>query len=199
MQKKINFSQSSWQQHLRNAIIVLLFVIFLTQVISPSIAQEEDGDDGDDGGIASSFGWAAVGLFGASILYVIFYHGFKISRKILPDNDRFKRLRDFIRDVFIKVRKPLLFLHYFAGITALIILFTHGIALMGFEAGTTIIGWIIAYIYLFYVISGILIKTLFKKVKKAIKLKLFLIKVHNNLIILVIIGLIHIAHLAIAD
>lgn len=198
MSQNTSISHSSWHKHLRNIIIVLLIVLIFSQFISTSIAQEGGEGNEGEGGIARNFGWVSVGLVVISLLYVLFYKSFIISRKIFPKKILFfKGIRDFIRDIFIKVRKPLLVLHYVGGIAALIFLFIHGLTILGYEAQSTIlIGWITAYIYLYYVITGILIKTVFRKVKKYIKLKRFLTKLHNNLIFLIIIGLIHIAHLA---
>lgn len=99
------------------------------------------------------------------------------------------------------MRKPLRALHYCAGITAIIILLTHGISLILIEADAekVIIGLITASIYLFYVVSGIIIKVILKKSKKALKLRKFLFKIHTSLIIFCIIGLTHIAHVAIVE
>lgn len=189
------------QHYLKTFFVLLGLILILSLFISVSIAQEEEEDEEDekDKGMAQDFGWVAVGLFAASIVYVIFYQVFINSRKLLPKNDKFEKRRDTIKKVFLKVRKPLRILHYFAGITAIIILFTHGISLIGEDPEKVVVGLTTATLYLFYVTSGILIKVVLKKSKKALKLKKFLFRVHTSLIILALIGSIHLVHLVIAE
>lgn len=178
-------------------LLTVFLIVFL--FISVSYAQEEDEEDEKDKGMAQAFGWVAVGLFGTSILYVIFYQIFMNSRKILPKNEKFEKRRDRIKNVFLKVRKPLRTLHYFAGIIAIGILFTHGISLIDKEAEKVIIGLTTASMYLFYVISGIMIKVVLKKTKKGLKLKKLLFKIHTSLLLILLIGSIHLIHIAIAE
>ncbi|MFX0071986.1 MAG: hypothetical protein ACFFAO_12930 [Candidatus Hermodarchaeota archaeon] len=174
-------------------IMLLFFISFLvlTQLISISVA---NGDD-DVGDIAKDLGWVAVGLFSVAILYVIFYQIFINSKKILPKNEKFEKRRDNIKKIYIKVRKPLSLLHYFAASAAIIILLIHGISLIGNEAEKVIIGLVAGSFYLVYIIMGILIKVVFKKSKKALKVR----KIHTNLIIFAIIGIITIVHIIIAE
>lgn len=195
--KKLLGSFSS--HHLKISLALLSVFLIASLFVSVSYAQEEDEEDEVDKGMAQDFGWAAVGLFGVSILYVLFYQFFMNSRRILPKNEKFEKRREVIKKVFLKVRKPLRALHYFAGIIAIGILFTHGISLINQEAEKVIIGLTTASIYLFYVISGIMIKLVLKKSKKGLKLKKFLFKIHTSLLLIALIGTIHLIHIAIAE
>ncbi|MHA1507400.1 MAG: hypothetical protein ACTSO6_01705, partial [Promethearchaeota archaeon] len=102
--------------------LVLVFTIFafgLVYVSSTAVAEDEDDDDFKDR--AKNLGVAALGLFSASIIYVFFYQTFINSKKILPKNDKFEERRAKIQKTFLKVKKPLSLLHFFAGGTAIIL------------------------------------------------------------------------------
>ena len=160
-----------------------------------------NGDEFDDSN-AGDFGWVAVGLFSLSILYVIFYHSFINSSKLARRNEKFEGLRDINRKIFLKVKKPLSYLHYIAGLIAIGIILTHGITLIMIGESDTlkiILGIITASVYVYYVLLGLVIKVVLKKAKKLSKLKMTLYKVHTNLIIIMLIGALHIAHLALGD
>ena len=178
-------------------ILLLLSFIVLTCVTQVVVA--EDGGDDDYKDRAKNFGFVAIGLFSVSIIYVIFYQTFINSKKILPKNEKFEERRAKIQKTFLKFKKPLSLLHYFAGSTALILLLTHGTSLIGEGNIKAILGLTTASLYLFFVIIGITIKVVLKKLKRPKKLKRTLFRVHTNLIIFVLIISIHIIHIAYGD
>lgn len=175
---------------------LIVFVVFVIQFIPVSLANGDDNNDIVD--LAGKFGWAAVGLIFLVIIYVFFYQLFLKSRKILPKNDKFDKRMNKIKNLYIKVKKPLSFLHYFAALTVVIILLFHGVPLIGNEAEKVIPGLVAGISYFFYVILGILIKVVLRKSKKGLKLRKFLFKFHTQLMILILVGLITIVHLAIS-
>ncbi|MFW9948679.1 MAG: hypothetical protein ACFFKA_00965 [Candidatus Thorarchaeota archaeon] len=180
-------------------LVILLLLSFLVLTCVTQIVVAEDGGDDDYKDRAKNFGFVAIGLFSVSIIYVIFYQTFINSKKILPKNEKFEERRAKIQKTFLKVKKPLSLLHYFAGSTALILLLIHGTSLIGEGNIKAILGLTTASLYLFFVIMGITIKLVLKKLKRPKKLKRTLFKVHTNLIISVLIISIHIIHIAYGD
>ena len=184
----------------RSLKIVLVFVIFafgLVCVSSTAVAEDEDDDDLKDS--AKNLGVAALGLFSASIIYVFFYQTFINSKKILPKNDKFDERRAKIQKIFLKVKKPLSLLHFFAGGTAIILLLIHGTTLIVEGNTKAILGLTTASLYLTFGITGLIIKVVRKKFKKPKKLRRTLFKFHTSLIIFIIIISFHIAHVAYGD
>lgn len=184
----------------RNFKIVILFLVSLLVVTCVTQAVvAEDGEDDDFKDRAKNFGFVAIGLFSVSIIYVVFYQTFINSKKILPKNEKFEERRAKIQKTFLKVKKPLSLLHYFAGSTAIILLSIHGTSLIGEGNIKAILGLTTASLYLFLVIIGITIKLVLKKLKKPKKLRRTLFKVHTNLIVFVLIISLHIFHIAYGD
>ena len=184
----------------RSLKIVLVFVIFaLGLVCLSSIGVGEDEDDDDFKDRAKNLGVAALGLFSASIIYVLFYQIFINSKKILPKNDKFDERRAKIQKTFLKVKKPLSLLHFFAGGTAIILLLIHGTTLIVEGNIKAILGLTTASLYLSFGITGLIIKVVLKKIKRLKKLRKPLFKFHTSLIIFIIIISLHIAHVAYGD
>jgi len=184
----------------RSLQLVLVFMIFaygLIYLSSTAVAEDEDDDDLKDR--AKNLGVAALGLFSASIIYVFFYQTFINSKKILPKNDKFEERRAKIQKTFLKVKKPLSLLHFFAGGTAIILLFIHGTTLIVEDNIKAILGLTTASLYLTFGITGLIIKVILKKFKKPKKLRRTLFKFHTSLIVFIIIILLHIAHVAYGD
>ena len=180
--------------------IVLILMIFTLGVICvSSIAVAEDEEDNDFKDRAKNLGVAALGLFSASIIYVFFYQTFINSKKILPKNDKFDERRARIQKTFLKVKKPLSLLHFFAGGTAIILLLIHGTTLIVESNIKAILGLTTASLYLAFGITGLIIKVVLKKFKKPKKLRRTLFKFHTSLIIFIIIISLHIAHVAYGD
>ena len=180
--------------------VVLILTIFTLGVICVSstvIAEDEEDNDFKDR--AKNLGVAALGLFSVSILYVFFYQMFINSKKILPKNDKFEERRAKIQKTFLKVKKPLSLLHFFAGGTAIILLIIHGATLIVEGNIKAILGFTTASFYLFLGTTGIIIKVVLKKLKKPKKLRRTLFKTHTNLILFILIISLHIAHIAYGD
>jgi hypothetical protein len=168
-------------------------------VSSTAVAEDEDEDDNDFKDRAKNLGVAALGLFSASIIYVFFYQTFINSKKILPKNDKFDERRAKIQKTFLKVKKPLSLLHFFAGGTAIILLVIHGTTLIVEGNIKAILGLTTASLYLAFGITGLIIKVVLKKIKRLKKLRKPLFKFHTSLIIFLIIISLHIAHVAYGD
>ena len=184
----------------RSLKIVLVFVIFaLGLVCLSSIGVAEDDDDDDFKDRAKNLGVAALGLFSASIIYVLFYQIFINSKKILPKNDKFDERRAKIQKTFLKVKKTLSLLHFFAGGTAIILLLIHGTTLIVEGNIKAILGLTTASLYLSFGITGLIIKVVLKKIKRLKKLRKPLFKFHTSLIVFIIIISLHIAHVAYGD
>ena len=182
--------------------IVLVFVIFafgLVCVSLTAVAEDEDEEDNDFKDRAKNLGVAALGLFSVSIVYVFFYQIFINSKKILPKNDKFDERRAKIQKTFLKVKKPLSLIHFFAGGTAIILLLIHGTTLIVEGNIKAILGLSTASLYITFGITGLIIKVVLKKFKKPKKLRRTLFKFHTSLIIFIIIISLHITHVAYGD
>jgi len=193
---KIEF-QALNKRYLKVLLILMIFALGLICVSSIAVAEDEEDDDFKDR--AKNMGVVAIGLFSVSIIYVFFYQTFINSKKILPKNDKFEERRAKIQKTFLKVKKPLSLLHYFAGFTAIILLVIHGTSLIGEGNIKAILGLTTASIYLFFGTTGIIIKVVLKKLKRLKKLRRTLFKIHTNLIIFILILSFHIVHIAYGD
>ena len=193
---KIEF-QALNKSYLKIFLIVLIFTLGVICVSSIAVAEDEEEDDFKDR--AKNLGVAALGLFSVSIIYVFFHQTFINSKKILPKNDKFEERRAKIQKTFLKVKKPLSLLHFFAGGTAIILLIIHGATLIVEGNIKAILGLTTASLYLSFGITGIIIKVVLKKIKRLKKLRKPLFKFHTSLIIFIIIISLHIAHIAYGD
>ena len=193
---KIEF-QALNKRYLEVVLILTIFTLGVICVSSTVVAEDEEDDDFKDR--AKNLGMVALGLFSVSIIYVFFYQTFINSKKILPKNDKFEERRAKIQKTFLKVKKPLSLLHFFAGGTAIILLLIHGATLIVEGNIKAILGLTTASFYLFLGITGIIIKVVLKKLKKPKKLRRSLFKTHTNLILFILIISFHIAHIAYGD
>jgi len=185
------------KHYLKIILVLTIFALSLVCVSSLAVAEDEEDDDFKDR--AKNLGLVAIGLFSVSIIYVFFYQTFINSKRFLPKNDKFEERRAKIQKTFLKVKKPLSLLHYFAGFTAIVLLLIHGTSLIGEVNTKAILGLTTASLYLFFGIVGIIIKVILKKLKKPKKLRRSLFKIHTNLIIFIIIISFHIVHIAYGD
>jgi hypothetical protein len=175
-----------------NLLIFLAFLFF----ISSSLGYEGEDDMGD---ISRNLGWIALGLFSVALVYVFLYQLFIKSRKHVSKNKKPDERGDKIKKIYMKVKKPLSYLHYFATIIAVTILPLHGIPFLGNESEKLIPGLMAGIIYLIYVSMGFFIKVVFRKPKKGMmKVRKFLFTTHTHLILLSIIGIITIVHIVIS-
>lgn len=186
------------KDYLKLFLISMIITLVFTSVSLTAVANGGDEDD-DFKDRAKNFGVAAIGLFSVSIIYVVFYQTFINSKKILPQNDKFEARRAKIQKLFLKVKKPLSLIHYFAGFTAIILVVIHGLSLIGEGNIKAYLGLTTASFYLFFVILGITIKVVLKKLKRPKKLRRTLFKVHTSLIIFVVIISLHVVHIVYRD
>ncbi|MBY9021221.1 MAG: hypothetical protein KGD67_09195 [Candidatus Lokiarchaeota archaeon] len=186
------------KDYLKLFLISMIITLVFTSVSLTAVANDGDEDD-DFKDRAKNFGVAAIGLFSVSIIYVVFYQTFINSKKILPQNDKFEARRAKIQKLFLKVKKPLSLIHYFAGFTAIILVVIHGLSLIGEGNIKAYLGLTTASFYLFFVILGITIKVVLKKLKRPKKLRRTLFKVHTSLIIFVVIISLHVVHIVYRD
>ena len=190
-------SKNSQTLNQRNYKVVILFLVsFLIVTCVTQTVVADDGEDDDFKDRAKNFGFVAIGLFSLSIIYVVFYQTFINSKKILPKNEKYEERRAKIQKTFLKVKKPLSLLHYFAGSIAIILLSIHGTSLIGEGNIKAILGLTTASLYLFLVILGSTIKIVLKKIKKPKNIRRTLFKIHTTLIVFVLIISLHIFHIA---
>ncbi|MHA1211496.1 MAG: hypothetical protein ACTSSH_03450 [Candidatus Heimdallarchaeota archaeon] len=180
-------------------IVLVIGLVALQLSIMPVAAEDDDDDDDDDDNkdIAKDLGWVAVGLLVVSSLYVPFYQLFKITRKIDSEGKR-KGFKDSVAKVFRKLRKPFQYIHYFSGLAALGVLIAHGVFLTKDDA-EAVIGWVSAGIYVFYILTGMLIWFKIIHPKRNKKLRKVVLYIHRSLLLFAIVIIIHIVHVVISD
>jgi len=179
---------------------LVVFITFLLITSSSVLADDDDDDeedDDDDEDLANSLGWASVGLFAVSTIYIIFYQIYRVTRRLSAEGKQ-GETRKAIRDFFLFIRKPLLYIHYFAGLAALVILLIHGVMLTKDDT-EAVIGWVTAGVYIFYIFTGILLWFKIINPKRRPNFRKAVLWIHRSLFIFAIVIAIHIVHLAIAD
>ncbi|NHJ86968.1 MAG: hypothetical protein FK734_16010 [Asgard group archaeon] len=196
--KTLNSLQKRQYSNIMIFFLILLLGLMLVQLITTNtIADDNDSEDDDDEDLSQSLGWASIGLFVVSSIYIVFYQTFKLTRKINSEG-RATGFKEFIANTFRKVRKPLLYIHYFSGLAALGVLLAHGILLTN-DDSEAIIGWVSAGIYIFYILTGILLWFKIISPKRNLKLRKVVLYLHRSLLLFAAIIIIHIIHVAISD
>lgn len=185
------------------SLLLVLFVIFL--VLQNSIinvnAEDEDEDDEDDDDfedVSKDLGWAAIGLFVVNSIYVLFSKAFRITRKF-SDEGKFAAVKSNTRSAYLKVRKPLQIVHGVSGLGALVVLLIHGIVLTDGDSEAVALGWATTAIFIFYILTGIILMLKLKPFWTAKKVRKTLLFLHRNLILLALIFILHIVHIVISD
>ena len=184
-------------------VLLILFVIVLiiqNSVISVVADDEDDEDEEDDDfeDISENLAWASVGLFVVSSVYVLLYQAFRITRKF-SDEGNMSEFKNNYRNFFLKIRKPLLYIHYIAGLAALVTLLIHGILLTKGDDEPIAVGWATAGIYIFYILTGVILWLKVKPLWSWRKVRKSLLYIHRSLLLFAIVIIIHIVHVAIAD
>jgi len=184
-------------------LLFILMVLFITiLIVQTSIIQvradDENEDDDDSKGISNSLAWASVGLFVISSIYILLYQTFRITRNF-SDEGNFSNLKNNYRIFFLKIRKPFLYIHYIAGFLALVTLLIHGILLTKGDEEPVAIGWATGAIYIFYILTGLILWLKVKPFWKWNKMRKSLMYIHRSLILFAIVIIIHIVHVAITD
>lgn len=179
--------------------LLLISIIFFSIHGTNVIADDDENDDDDDfEDISSNLGWASIGLFALSSIYILFYQLFRFTRNFSKEDDS-SNLSSNYRAVFLKIRKPLLYIHYFAGFLALILLLIHGIFLSGEDGGAVVLGWVTGAFYIFYIITGIILWLKVKPFWNIKKIRKGLTFIHRSMILFLLVIIIHIVHLFISD
>ncbi|MFW9924693.1 MAG: hypothetical protein ACFFDW_15535 [Candidatus Thorarchaeota archaeon] len=176
-------------------ILIIGLIVFQFSIANVSADDEDEGDD-DHEGISFDLGWAAVGLLVVSSVYVIFYQTFKLINRF-SDEGRFAEVKNNYGNFFRTIRKPLLYIHYLSGFSALVVLIIHGIILTDGEPSAVAIGWASGAIYIFYILTGILLWLRVKPFWSNKTIRKILYFLHRSLIVFGIIIILHIIHLAI--
>ena len=184
-------------------LFLLIFGVFALSINSQSVIQyttQEDGDDdGGDGGddISKAFGLSAIILFGIVVTKALIFFIYNFSRNLPETKESNIILKRNMKIFFMKTRKPLQWIHYIAGSTAIILLFIHGFLLRTKNLPRTIQGVLTAIILTFYVFSGLITK--FKLFKESKKFKKWIMKVHRSFPFFIFIIIFHLIHLALED
>ncbi len=180
----------------KNIKIIVVFSIFL--LISASLMKlstaEEDEEDDDDK--TKNLGVAAFGLFGISLIYVFFFQIMRLVMKLNKEKERNAKIKDSYMKFFKVVRKPLQWLHYLAGGTAIILLGIHGLGMLPEDNEKAVLGIITGSFLAFYVLTGIFIKLILPKMKRAKNIRKYLFFIHRSLLLVIIVFGIHLAHVA---
>ncbi len=192
---KKRYSSNLVRQFLLSSLVVFITILLISS--SSITADDDDEGDDDDEDLSRDLGWASVSLFVVSSIYIGFYQIYRVTRFLTKEGNQ-GEIRKAIMNVFLKVRKPLLYIHYFAGLAALIVILIHGIILTNDNTYSKI-GWATAGVYLFYILTGILLWFKIISPKRNLKFRKAVLWIHRSLLLFAIVIAIHIIHLTIAD
>jgi len=190
----------SGRYFLISLFLMLILILVISNITGNVLADddEDEEDDDNDEGLASDLGWASVGLLGVSSIYIFLYQGFKITRKF-SDEGSFAETKENYRKFFLTVRKPFLYIHYASGFAALVLLLIHGALLTKQDIEPVAVGWTSGAIYIFYILTGIILWWKIKPFWSSKKARKALLWLHRSLLIFTIGIIIHIVHVAISD
>lgn len=183
------------------SVISFLIFVYLIGFSSIILANDDNGEEDENGDddYAKDIAYVSIGMFVATAVTISIYMTNKYSRKFLGEEGRAKETKDWISQVFRKIRKPLNYIHYFVGFAALITLLIHGIKLSERGEMLVAIGWITTVAYIFYVLSGLVIGLKIKPIWNSKKTMRILNKLHRSLIFFIGIVVLHLIHVIIAD
>ncbi|MHA1219442.1 MAG: hypothetical protein ACTSSN_03860 [Candidatus Heimdallarchaeaceae archaeon] len=189
----------------KSKFLYLLFfsLLSISLILALSYTQAKDDDDdgigliGDD--LAKDIGTIAIGLFAAGMLNVIVLFVYKFTRKFLNDEGKTGKIKNFTRKVYLKTRKPLNYLHYLLTLAATTIIILHGIEFIQKEQEIGIFGWVAVAIFLFYIVTGAIIKLKIKPFWTSKRGRKILNKLHRSLLVLLAVIAVHIVHVLLAD
>ncbi|MFW9852964.1 MAG: hypothetical protein ACFFDS_08475 [Candidatus Thorarchaeota archaeon] len=173
----------------------LIFILVLT--INPLVVADDEVENGDD--FAKDLGIIAIGFFVVSVVNVGILYFYRFSRKFFTEDSGSNRIKETTRNFYLKTRKPLNFVHYFIGLAAVTVLVIHGVKLTQKENETVVLGWITAGVYVFYILTGLILKLKLKPIWNSKKIVRILNKIHRSMIVFIGIIITHIVHVLIAD
>ena len=177
-------------------IFLLVFITVSSFYVTQVYADDDDEDDDDFG---KDLGNVAIGLFAFSTVNIIALYIFRISRKLLGEDEKNLERKKKITNIYQKIRKPLKYIHYVSGLAAVTVLLIHGINLSSSDDFGIIIGWVTAGVYLLYVLTGLLIWLKVKPFWSSNKAKKILNKFHRSLILFLGVIIVHIVHVVVVD
>ncbi len=192
----------------RNKFLFLLYFsllnISLILALSYIQAKDDNGDDDDGIGLigddlAKDIGTIAIGLFATGMINVIVLYVYKFTRKFLNDEGKTGKIKSVTREVYLKTRKPLNYLHYLLTLAATTIIILHGIEFIKKEQEVGIFGWVAVAIFLFYILTGAIIKLKIKPLWTSKRGRKILNKLHRSLLIFLVVIAIHIVHVLLTD
>ena len=185
----------------RNIILMLSLIAIIAlsrPLISNVFADDNDEDENDDEG--GELGTVAIGLFAFSTVNIIALYIFRFSKKFFSGEDeKNAERRKKIVIFYQKIRKPLNYIHYVSGLAALIVLFIHGIQLTSSDDFEIIIGWIVAGIYVLYILTGLVIWLKIKPFWSNNTSKKWLNRFHRSIIFFATVIIVHIIHVVVVD
>ena len=184
-------------QYNSTKFIKIFLVISIFLLISSSLTKlgaAEDEDDDEDR--AKNLGVAAFGLFAISLVYVFFSQIMRLTMKLNKEKERNAKFKENYMKFFKVIRKPLLIVHYLASGTAIALLAIHGLGMLPEDNEQAVLGIITGSFLALYILTGIIVKFILPKFKKARKLRKYLYFIHRSLIVILVVLAIHLAHVA---
>ncbi len=185
----------------------LLFfsLLSISMILSLSYVQADDDNGYNDGigligdDLAKDIGAIAIGLFAAGMINVIVLFVYKFTRKFLNDEEKTGKIKNVTQKVYLKTKKPLNYLHYLLTLAATTIIILHGIEFIKKEQEVGIFGWVAVAIFLFYILTGAIIKLKIKPLWKSKRGHKILNKLHRSLLIFLAVIAVHIVHVLLTD
>ncbi|MHA1109901.1 MAG: hypothetical protein ACTSRE_02275 [Promethearchaeota archaeon] len=171
-----------------------IFLVITLGFISLGCALGIDIEWEDD--TIKNLGVAAFALFAISLVYVFFSQIMRFTMKLNKEKERNVKFKENYLKFFKVIRKPLLIVHYLASTTAIILLAIHGISMLPENNEQAVLGIITGSFLAFYIITGIIMKFILPKLKKAKNIRKYMYFIHRSLIVILIVLAIHIAHVA---
>ncbi|MHA1303645.1 MAG: hypothetical protein ACTSPI_08090 [Candidatus Heimdallarchaeaceae archaeon] len=187
---------------LLRAFIIITCIFFInTMILSSPYVTAEDNEDKNEQyeDLAKTIGLAAIAFFVAGVSSVVSSRIYKLSKKFLPDNDPYDKIKQNIRKFYLKTRKLFRYSHYICNLIAVGLSIIHGILLYNKSSVIVIMGLLTVGTYISYSLTGAVYllrpKFLFKykRIRKAIS------TYHRNIIVLGIIVFLHLVHVLIGD
>ncbi len=190
----------------KNKFLYLLFfsLLSISLILALSYTQAKDDDDDEGigligGDLAKDIGLIAIGLFAAGLINVLVLYIYKFTRKFLNDEGKTGKIKSVTRKVYLKTRKPLNYLHYLLPLAATTIIILHGVEFIKKEQEVGIFGWVAVAIFLFFILTGTIIKLRIKPLWTSKRARKILRKLHGNPLIILAVIAVHIVHVLLAD
>jgi hypothetical protein len=156
---------------------------------------DEHGEFGEEGegGIAGALGSFAVFLLGVGFIYVVTRRSFVYSKYL---DAEFDHVKENIRNIYKRFRKPLLNLHSIILIVATVVAGIHGVLLMDGEGANILAGWGAFAAMVLLSISGIIIYFRFRPIWEFRSSKGMLKLVHRQWLFTIIGAILLLIHVA---